>query len=415
MDTSKAEELTGVICTITGKEVVEKTDPFLQISPSPANKLKDYCLAIDKVTYVGDPVAAVVAESRAIAEDALELIEVDYEPLPHILDGRSAIQEGAPVLHEEVGSNLVFRGVWDYGDIDGAMKEADKVIKTTLHYHRFSSTPIENNVVVVNFDRATGFLNIYCTNQMPMFCIPWLSFGLRFPSNKIRMITGDIGGGFGTKIINYPYMVLVALLAMKCKRPVKWTEDRKEHLIAANHGNERTFDVEVPVKLDGTILGFNVTAYDNCGAYTRYEPAGAAIWAQVTSGCYHLTNFRMVFHQVMTNKCPVGPNRGYSRAQHLWMLERSVDIVARELGLDPADVRLKNFVRQDEMPFVTPSGGILDGGNYGESLKKAMKLIDYDGLREEQKEARRRGKLIGLGLATVMDSGANNFAQVKIR
>jgi len=415
IDTSKAEKLTGVLCVITGRDVVKITDPFLQISPAPANKLKDYCLAVDKVTYVGDPVAAVVAESRGIAEDALELIEVEYEPVDHVIDARRALEKDAPVLHEEVGSNLVFYGKWDYGNIEQAIKTADKVVKATLHFHRFSSTPIENNGVVVNYDRATGFLNIYCNNQMPMFCIPWLSFGLRFPSNRIRMITGDIGGGFGTKIINYPYIALVAILAMKTGRPVKWTEDRREHLAAANHGNERTFDVEVPVKRDGTILGFKLKAFDDCGAYTRYEPAGAAIWAQVTPGCYHFANFVMEFYQVMTNKCPVGPNRGYSRSQHLWMLERSVDIVARELGLDPAEVRLKNFVRPDEMPYVTPSGGIYDGGNYGESLRKVMKLIDYDGIREEQAASRRKGgKLIGIGLATVLDSGTNNFGQVKI-
>lgn len=228
------------------------------------------------------------------------------------------------------------------------------------------------------------------------------------------MVAGDIGGGFGTKITSYPYMVLVALLSMKAQRPVKWTEDRREHLSASAHGNERTFDVEVPVKKDGTILGFKVLAIDDCGAYTRYEPAGAVIWAQVTPGCYHFQNFKMDFYQVMTNKCPVGPNRGYSRSQHLWMLERSVDIVAHELGLDPAEIRRKNYVRPDEMPFITPSGGIYDGGDYPESLKRVLKLIDYDGLREEQKESRRKGKLIGIGFATVIDSGTNNFGQVRV-
>lgn len=414
INTSKAEKLPGVVYLLTGEEVEKLTDPFLQISPAPANKVKDYCLAVGKVHFVGEPVAAVVAESRGVAEDALELIDVEYEPLEHVTDARKALEQSAPILHEDAGTNLVFRGVWDYGDIEGAIKQADKVVKASLHFHRFSSTPMENNAIVVNHDRATGFLNIYCTNQMPMFCIPWLSFGLKFPSNKIRMVTGDIGGGFGTKIINYPYIALIALLAMKSKRPVKWTEDRKEHLLAANHGNERSFDVEIPVKKDGTILGLKATAYDDCGAYTRYEPAGATIWAQVVPGCYHFKNFYMDFKQVMTNKCPVGPNRGYSRMQHIWMIERSVDIVARELGLDPADVRLKNYITVDEMPYVTPSGGVYDGGDYAQALKKVLKLIDYDGLREEQARARKQGRLIGIGIGTAVDSGTNNFGQVKI-
>jgi 2-furoyl-CoA dehydrogenase large subunit len=414
IDVSKAEELMGVVCTLTGEEVAKKTDPFLQISPAPANKLKDYCLAVGEVNHVGDPVMAVVAETRATAEDALELVEVEYEVLEHVLDARKSIEPGAPVIHDEVGSNLVFRGEWNYGDIEDAKKRADRVIRKTLHFHRFSSTPIENNAVLAHYDKATGFLNIYCNNQMPMFCIPWISFALKFPSNRIRMITGDTGGGFGTKIISYPYMTLVSLLTMKAGRPVKWIEERSEHLLAANHGNERTFEVEVPVLNDGTIMGMDVKAWDDCGAYTRYEPAGAVIWAQVTPGAYHFKNFRMDFSQSMTNKCPVGPNRGYSRMQHLWMIERSVDIVARELGIDPAAVREKNLIRPEEMPYETPSGGVYDGGDYPGALRKAMELIDYPAMRKLQAEGRKQGRATGIGLAIAMDSGTNNFGQVKI-
>jgi len=414
VDVSKAEAMPGVICTLAGEEVAKETDPFLQISAAPANKLKDYCLAVGQVCYVGEPVVAVVAETKAIAEDALELIEVDYEPLDHVLNARESLSPTAPVIHDEVGSNLVFRGVWNYGDIEGAAKRADKLIKKTLHFHRFSSTPIENNAALSHYDKATGFLNIYNNNQMPMFCIPWISFAMKFPSNKIRMITGDTGGGFGTKIISYPYMVLVSLLAMKAGRPVKWIEERSEHLLAANHGNERTFEVEIPVMKDGTILGLNVKAWDDVGAFTRYEPAGATIWAQVTPGCYRFKDFRMEFFQSMTNKCPVGPNRGYSRMQHLWMIERSVDIVARELGLDPAVVREKNLIRPEEMPYETPSGGVYDGGDYPRALRKAMELIGYAELRALQEDSRKRGKLIGIGLAVQSDSGTNNFSQVKI-
>lgn len=414
VDVSKAEAMPGVICTLAGEEVAKETDPFLQISAAPANKLKDYCLAVGQVCYVGEPVVAVVAETKAIAEDALELIEVDYEPLDHVLNARESLSPTAPVIHDEVGSNLVFRGVWNYGDIEGAAKRADRLIKKTLHFHRFSSTPIENNAALSHYDKATGFLNIYNNNQMPMFCIPWISFAMKFPSNKIRMITGDTGGGFGTKIISYPYMVLVSLLAMKAGRPVKWIEERSEHLLAANHGNERTFEVEIPVMKDGTILGLNVKAWDDVGAFTRYEPAGATIWAQVTPGCYRFKDFRMEFFQSMTNKCPVGPNRGYSRMQHLWMIERSVDIVARELGLDPAVVREKNLIRPEEMPYETPSGGVYDGGDYPRALRKAMELIGYAELRALQEDSRKRGKLIGIGLAVQSDSGTNNFSQVKI-
>jgi 2-furoyl-CoA dehydrogenase large subunit len=376
--------------------------------------MKDYCLAVGKVHYSGEPVVAVAAETKAIAEDALELIHVEYEPLDHVLDARESLERDAPVVHDEVGSNLVFRGVWDYGDIDDAKRTADGVLKKAFHFHRFSSTPIENNGVIVHMDKTTGLLTIHCNNQMPMFCIPWVASALRFPSSKIRMITGDIGGGFGTKIINFPYMVLVALLAQKSGRAVKWIEDRTEHLLAATHGNERTFEVEIPYRRDGTILGLDVRAWDDCGAYTRYEPAGATIWAQVTPGCYHFKNFRMEFQQVVTNKCPVGPNRGYSRLQHLWMIERSVDLVARELGLDPSEVRIKNFIGPDEMPYTTPSGSVYDGGDYAQALRTAMKLIEYPHWKRLQREGRKGRRLLGVGVAISLDSAVNNFGQVKI-
>jgi carbon-monoxide dehydrogenase large subunit len=414
IDVSKAEKIPGVICTLTGEEVAKLTDPFLQISPPPANKIKDYCLAVGKVRYFGEPVVAVVAESRAIAEDALEHIEVEYEVLEHVLDAREALKPNAPVIHEEAGTNLVFRGVWDYGNVREAKREADRVIKKKLHFHRFSSTPIEPNAVIAHHDKATGMLTVYSNNQMPMFCIPWVASALRFPSNKIRMITGDIGGGFGTKIINYPYIVLVSLLAMKSGRPVKWVEDRTEHLIAGTHGNERTFEVEIAARKDGTILGLDVKAWDDCGAYTRYEPAGAVIWAQVTPGCYRFKNFRMEFYQVVTNKSPVGPNRGYSRLQHLWMIERCVDFVARELKLDPTEVRLKNFIRAEEMPYTTPSGSVYDGGNYTAALKKALNVLGYSRWRRIQKEMRAKGRLIGIGVSISLDSAVNNFGQVRI-
>jgi 2-furoyl-CoA dehydrogenase large subunit len=414
IDVGRARQAPGVVAVLTGSDVTQRTDPFLQISAPPANQVKDYCLAVDKVRYVGEPVAAVAAETRYAADDALELIEVQYEALPAVVDGEEALSKNAPLLHEQVGSNLVWRGVWDYGDADGAFQRAHKVVKAKLHFHRFSSTPIENNGIVASFDGASQVLTIWCNNQMPMFCVPWLSFALRFPSNRLRLITPDIGGGFGIKIINFPYMTLLALLTLQTKRPVKWIETRREHLQASAHGNERTFYVEAAAERDGTLAALKVKAIDDTGAYTRYEPAGTVIWAQVTPGCYRFKNFRMEFLQVMTNKCPVGPNRGYSRMQHQWMIERTMDLVARELGLDPVQVRLKNFVRPEDMPYVTPSGGVYDGGDYPAALRRACELIDYDGLREDQARGRQKGRYLGIGVGAVLDSGTNNFGQVKI-
>ncbi len=414
IDISKALKSLGVVAVFTGKDIAELTDPFPQISPLLENKLKDYSMAVEKVRFVGEPVAAVVAESRYQAQDAAELIEVEYEALPPVLDAEKALERDSPVLHEEVGSNLVWHGVWEYGDLDTAFREADKVVKAKLHFHRFNSAPLETNGVLASYDRTSNYLTIWCNNQMPMFCQGFICIALRFPSNRMRIITQDIGGGFGCKIISYPFMVLISAISMKLGRPVKWTDTRREYMMSASHGNERTFYVELAAKKDGTITALKAKAFDDTGGYPRYEPAGCVIWAQVTPGCYRFQNFYMDFYQVVTNKCPVGPNRGYSRMQHLWMIEKAVDLVARELGLDPAEVRRKNYIRPDEMPYVTPSGGVYDGGDYPESLRRALTMIDYEKMKVEQQKLRDKGRYLGIGFATILDSGTNNFSQVKI-
>ncbi len=414
INTEAAHKLPGVICILTGEDVRQMTEPFYQFVAGPAKNLKDYCMAVGIARYVGEPVAAVVAETRSICEDALELIEVEYESIPHVLDVKEALTREAPLIHKEVGTNIVFHGVWDYGNIEQSIEDADKVVKKSFYFHRFSSTPIENCAVLANFDPGSKNLTIYSNDQEPGMHMPSIATSLRIPSNRIRIVTGDIGGGFGNKVNIYPNVILVSLLSMRSGRPVKWIEERREHLLVASHGNERTFDVEIPVKKDGTIMGMKITAWDNCGAHTRTEPTGAFIWSQVTPGCYHFKNFHMDFTQVLTNKAPIGPNRGYSRMQHLWMIERSVDAVAHELGLDSSEVRLKNFIRPDEMPYVTPSGGIYDGGNYPESLRRAMKLADYWQWRSKQMQNKGSKKVIGVGLATVLQPGTPNAGQGRI-
>jgi 2-furoyl-CoA dehydrogenase large subunit len=414
IDASKAEKMPDVVATMTGAEAANLTQPFIQIQPAPADELKDYCMAVEKVRYVGEPVVAVVAETRYAAEDALEQVDVEYEPLPAIVDAEDAMKPNAPLLHENIGTNTIVHVTFDYGNVDKAFKQADKIVKAKLHYHRFSSTPLENNGVIASYDPSIDTFTITSNNQMPMFCIPWLCGAMQMPADKLRLVTVDIGGGFGCKIINFPYMVLMALLSKKTGRPVKWIEERREHLQASSHGNERIFFVEAAVKKDGTILGLRVKSIDDTGAYPRYEPAGCVIWAQVSPGCLRFKNLRQDVYEVVTNKCPVGPNRGYSRAQHLFMLERVIDIVARELGMDPAEIRLKNYIKKTEQPYETPSGCLYDGGDYPGALRKVMRMIDYKGWREKQVELRKQGRYVGIGASVSLDSGTNNFAQIRM-
>jgi CO/xanthine dehydrogenase Mo-binding subunit len=411
VDVSAAEAVEGVYGTLTPDEVAELTDPFFELTTAPGNQIKDYALAVGRVRHIGEPVVAVVAETRELARDAADLVEVEYEPLPVLVDARRAQDDGAPVLHEDAGTNVVWSGTFDWGDVDGALKAADKVVKIKeLHFDRFSSTPLECSAALVEYDRGTGQFTLHCNHQMPGVAAIWMGPALRVPLDKLRFVTQDIGGGFGNKITTHVQLTACCLLARKLKRPIQWTEWRTDQHTSNAHGNERWFrDIEVAVQNDGTMLGFKVKALDDCGAFPRYEPLGCIIWAQVTPGLYRWRNIRVDFTQVVTNKSAVAPNRGYSRMQQLWLTERICDIVAHELGLDPVEVRKKNYVRSDEMPYETPNGCVYDSGDYARCLDIALELIDYEDARARQSNG--NGRLIGIGIGSTLDSGTNNFGQ----
>jgi len=414
VDVAAALALPGVYGTLTGDEVATLTDPFFQLSTPPGNEIKDYALAVGRVRFVGDPVAIVVAETRELARDAAELVEVEYEPLEAIVDARRALEDQAPVLHPDAGSNLVWEGTYEWGSWQDAVSEADRIVKIPeLHFDRFNSTPLECDGALVEFNRGTGQWTIFCNNQFPGFAAIMMGPAIRTGLDKLRFVTQDIGGGFGNKITSHPQLVAMCLLARKLNRAIQWTEWRTEFHLTMSHGNERWFsETEVAVKDDGTMLGFRTKALDDAGAFTRYEPLGGVIWAQVTPGCYRWRNIRLDFTQVVTNKAPCSPNRGYSRMQHLWFTERVMDIVAGELGLDPVEVRKRNFIRADEMPYTTPNGCVYDSGDYAGMLDLALGLIGSVDARRA--EAKSRGKLLGLGIGSTLDSGTNNFGQSRL-
>jgi 2-furoyl-CoA dehydrogenase large subunit len=416
IDVSEAEKIKGVYGTLTGEEVASLTDPFFQLATPPGANVKDFALAVGKVRYVGEPVVAVVAETRELARDASELVEVDYEPLAAVVDARTALDDAVPVLHEDSGSNLMWEGVYEWGDLDAAFAEADKVVKISeLHFHRFNSTPLECDGAVVEYNRGTGQWTLYTNNQFPGFAQIMMGPAMRCGLDKLRFVTQDIGGGFGNKITSHPQLVVCCLLSRKLNRPVNWTEWRTDFHLSMSHGNERWFhETEVAVKNDGTLLGFRTKALDDAGAYLRYEPLGGVIWAQVTPGMYKWRNIRLEFTQVATNKAPVSPNRGYSRMQHLWFTERVIDIVAKELGLDPVEVRKRNYVKHEDMPYETPNGCVYDSGDYAKMLDVALDLIGWNDVEQRKTSARERGKLLGVGIGSTLDSGTNNFGQSRM-
>jgi len=413
VDVSGAEALPGVVCTLTGSEVAAMTQPFIEIGPEPGGKIQDYCMAVKKVVFQGEPVAAVVAESPSVAADAVDLVSVDYEILPPVVDAESALEDKS-ILHESAGTNLVWHGVYEWGEVDKAFAEAAHVVKIDrLHFHRFSSTPLENNAHVAQWV-PEGRIHFWTNNSFPAFAIQFLAPALKIPIDRIRVKTHDIGGSFGIKITSYPYMAICALASRKAGGvPIKWVESRTEHLQGSAHGNERTYrDTEVALDKDGVITGIRSRHIDDCGAYPRYEPLGCVIWSQVVPATYKVRNLRIDFTQAATNKCPVGPNRGYSRLQHLWFMERVIDICSHKLGIPGDEMRLRNYIR--EFPYTTPNGCVYDSGDFPKMMEMAKELVGWEEWKKKQKEARKEGRWLGIGIGTTLDSGTNNFGQARI-
>ena len=416
IDASAAEKIPGVLCVLTGAEVAGQTQPFIEIAPDAGGKIRDFPIAVSKARYQGEPVVAVVAVSAGLADDGAEAVQVEYEALDAVMDAEHALTN-ASILHEEAGTNKVWQGVFEYGDVDKAFREAASVIEIDhMHFHRFSSTPLENNVVVGQWDPKDERIYYWCNNSFPSFAIQFLAAHLNVHIDRIRVQTLDIGGSFGIKITSYPQMAVCALASKKIEgRPIKWMETRSEHMTSSAHGNERTFrDTRVALDEDGVITAITSRHIDDCGAYPRYEPLGCVIWSQVLPGVYRFKNARIDFSQGVTNKCPVGPNRGYSRMQHLWFLERVIDICAHELRIPADEMRLRNYIRSDEFPYTTPNGCIYDSGNYPKMLELAKELIGWDAWRKKQNDARKEGRMIGIGIGTTLDSGTNNFGQSQI-
>lgn len=416
LDVSKAGAMPGVICTLTGEEIKNLMKPFIEIGPDVGQKIADYPMAVAKVVYQGEPLAAVVAETRLAAEDAAEQVEVDYDPLPPLMTSEEALKD-KNLLHPAMGTNRNWHGLFEYGNVDQALQKAAHVVHIDrLHFHRFSSTPLENNAIIAIWDSRADRIEYRSNNAFPSFAAQFLSVALGVRIDQIHMRSYDIGGSFGIKITNYPYMALCALASRKAGgRAVKWTETRTEHMQASAHGNERTFlDTRVALDKNGVITAIDSRHVDDCGAFPRYEPLGCVIWAQVLPGTYRVKNLRIEMNQVVTNKCPVGPNRGYSRMQQLWFLERILDICGHTLKIPADEMRVRNYIRKEEMPYTTPNGCVYDSGDYAGMLALAKKLVGWEEWKRKQVVARKEGRWIGLGIGSTLDSGTNNFGQARL-
>lgn len=416
VDLTKAAAAPGVLLAWSGADVAPQVQPFPEIGRGPGQLVKDYPLAVEKARYQGEPVAMVVAETKYQAEDAAELVEVDYEPLPAVIEPEDA-RAGHTILHEAAGTNVLWEDVFEYGKPDAAFQKAAYVVHIPrLHFHRYSSTPLETNALIAQWHPGDHCIEYWANNSFPAFAAQFLSPALGVGVDRIQIRSHDIGGGFGIKITSYPYMAAAALASRKLGgRPVKWVETRTEHMQASAHGNERTFlDTRVALDKNGVILAIESHHIDDCGAFPRYEPLGCIIWAQVLPGAYRFRDCRIHFSQIVSNKCPVGPNRGYSRMQHLWFLERVIDLCGHALAIPTDEIRVRNYIRPKEFPYKTPNGCIYDSGDYPRMLGLAKELVGWDDWKKKQTKAREEGRWLGIGIGTTLDSGTNNFGQARI-
>ena len=410
-DVAAALAMPGVVGIITGEDVARHTKPF---GVGVSTPVRYYCGAIDKVRFVGEPVAVVVARDRYLAEDAADAVQVDYEPLPAVIDVERALEPDAPILHEAVGTNLANNRRLVYGDPDAAFRDADVVLRERFKFPKYGSTPIETYGLVARWDDLDGVLTIWSNFMGPFIMHPLVSRVLGLPENRLRFIVPqDIGGSFGIKSSMYPYMALIGLASMRLGVPVKWIEDRREHLLASSSGTDRIAYRELAAKNDGTILGMRYRWLDNVGGYIRspepgcsYRPLGNYV------GPYAFQNLEVDASTVMTNKSLTGPNRGYACGHLYFETERMIDLLAERIGTDPADVRKKNLIPTSAFPYRTPTGGLYDSGDYLATFEKALEIAKYDALKRQREEARRAGRLFGIGLALAVDPSVSNMGYV---
>jgi carbon-monoxide dehydrogenase large subunit len=364
-----------------------------------------YALARDRVRHVGEIVAMVVADTRARAEDAVERIEVEWEPLPALVDAAAAAEPGAPLLHDEWGTNVALAFRHAFGEADRVMASADIVVRETFRTQRYAGMPIETRGVVAAWDRRDGSLTTWNSTQVAHFVQQGLATALALPPHKIRVIAPDLGGGFGTKASGYAEDVLVPLAARALDRPVKWVEDRREHLMAAAHARHQTHAIAVAARRDGTMLAvrdhirLDLGAYNVWGIVLPYNTVAHLL------GPHRVRHLAVEVEAVVTNKTPNAPYRGAGRPETVFAMDRAVDCLARQLGLDPADVRRRNYIRADELPYELAlpyrDGNplVYDSGDFPAALEAALDAAGYAAFRAEQPRLRERGVYRGIGIS----------------
>lgn len=403
IDVSSALNSPGVRLILTFKDLPKESSFLPVLEMKDGTTIQRPLLANDEVCFVGEPVAFIVADTRYQAEDALELINVDYEPLPSVTDPEVGIKEGSPKSHAGLKSNVVMVDSISFGDTNSAFEKAPKIVRVDLLNQRLAPSPMEPRASLASFDPATQMLTVWISHQGPFQSRSDLARLLKLSENRVRVFAPDVGGGFGAKISPYSEDILVCLSSMATGRPVKWIETRTENFLSMTHGRGQIQHVELASTERGRILGLRVKLIGDAGAYLTEGSSDATFTLRMCPGQYSIPAYSGEAHIVLTNKVPHDAYRGASRPEASYLIERAMDELARKLEMDPAEVRLHNYVPKEDFPFKTAGGLTYDSGDYAMNLRKALELSHYEKWREEQRRARASGKLIGIGLATYVE------------
>jgi carbon-monoxide dehydrogenase large subunit len=402
IDVEAARSMPGVRAVYTGKDIAQHVKPLRVGGSSVLRPVKLYPLAVDKVRYFGEPLAVVVADNRYLAEDGVDAVSVDYELLPVVIDPEAAMAPGAALVHEEAGSNIVYKYHFATDGIDKVFQDADIVIKEKIRSHRITACPIETRAYLASFNKEEDSLTMWSATANPHSLRGRIADILNFPEGKIRVIAPDVGGSFGVKIQTYQEELLLPYLSRELGRPIKWCETRVEHMRNGRHGRDQIHYIEMALKKDGTMLAIRDKIIADMGsAYTVDHSIQAA--ALYMTGVYQIQNYEVNAMGIATNKTTHGSLRGIGKADASYILERLVDIAARELKIDPIDIRMKNFIPAEAFPYRNVTGALYDSGQYHLAMKRTAEMADYVQLRKEQLELRKRGIYRGIGVAFVME------------
>jgi carbon-monoxide dehydrogenase large subunit len=404
IDTSDAERMPGVRQVLVGSDVARLSNPITVLRPVPGvPDLRFFALAQEIAAFEGQPVVSVVATSRALAEDALDLIDVDFEPLPHVTDVLEAADPATPALHPDVlPTNVVAVNPQGKGDAEARLAEADVVVSDRFRINRVTGLPMEGRAILAQWRPGARELTVHASTQVPHLVRKQLAEALTLDEGDVRVIAGDVGGAFGLKLGVYPEDVLACLHAMALRRPVKWVEDRLEHFRSTTHARESVHDFTIGATADGRITAMRDLYATDLGAYN--SPFGSAQLSSVVfTGPYDVPDGFVERRVVLTNKTPIGAYRGYGQPEVNFARERLMDRLARRLGKDPLELRLQNMIAPEDLPYRNAGGAVYDSGDYAQALRMAADAIDYEALRATGRAPRADGRLVGVGLSSFVE------------